>query len=114
MKRRMRGNCGRWPMNGSNEGRVGRPLTAAAALLGCLLLGPAASRAATVEIRFATIAPDGTPCSDQVAALKKRIEAEGGGRIGFKPNLGGQLGGEVETLRSLQRGRIQAWGGSIG
>lgn len=28
------------------------------------------------------------------------------GRLVFKLSLGGQLGGEVETLRSLQRGRI--------
>ncbi len=66
------------------------------------------------EVRLATIAPEGTPWSDQLAAMKKRIESESKGRIKFVTYTGGQLGGEVETLRSLQRGRIQAWGGSIG
>lgn len=66
------------------------------------------------EVRLATIAPDGTPWSDQLAAMKNRIESESKGRIKFVTYTGGQLGGEVETLRSLQRGRIQAWGGSIG
>ncbi len=73
---------------------------------------PATQR--VIEIRFATIAPDGTPWSDQAMALKERIERESDGRIRFVPYLGGQLGGEIETLRSMQRGRIQAWGGSVG
>lgn len=67
-----------------------------------------------IEVRFATIAPDGTPWSDQALAMKERIERESNGRIRFVPYFGGQLGGELETLRSLQRGRIQAWGGSVG
>ncbi len=66
------------------------------------------------EIRFATIAPDGTPWSDQLKEMKKRVEKEGNGRIKFVVYTSGQLGGEIETLRSLQRGRIQAWGGSVG
>lgn len=66
------------------------------------------------EVRIATIAPDGTPWSDQLREMKKRIEKEGKGRIKFVTYTSGQLGGEIETLRSLQRGRIQAWGGSVG
>ncbi len=66
------------------------------------------------EIRFATIAPDGTPWSDQLKEMKKRVEKEGKGRIKLVIYTSGQLGGELETLRSLQRGRIQAWGGSVG
>lgn len=66
------------------------------------------------EIRFATIAPEGTPWTDQLKAMKKRIETESKGRIKFVIYTGGQLGGELETLRSLQRGRIQGWGGSNG
>lgn len=96
-------------MNGSISLRAG---FAAALLAGAALAVPAL--AAPIEIRFATIAPEGTPWSEQTEALKKRIERESGGRIVFKSYLGGQLGGEVETLRSLQRGRVQAWGGSVG
>ena len=91
-------------MNGSTEVRR--------AALALLLAGAAA--AAPVEIRFATIAPECTPWSDQLEAMKKRVDSESGGRLVFKTYLGGQLGGEVETLRSLQRGRVQGWGGSVG
>jgi len=66
------------------------------------------------EVRLATIAPEGTPWSDQLSAMKKRIEKESKGRVKFVTYTSGQLGGEIETLRSLQRGRIQAWGGSVG
>lgn len=66
------------------------------------------------EVRFATIAPDGTPWSDQLKQMKQRIEKESNGRVKFVIYTGGQLGGEIETIRSLQRGRIQAWGGSVG
>lgn len=66
------------------------------------------------EVRLATIAPDGTPWSDQLKEMKKRIENESKGRVKFVTYTSGQLGGEIETLRSLQRGRIQAWGGSVG
>lgn len=66
------------------------------------------------EVRLATIAPDGTPWSDQLKEMKKRIEKESKGRVKFVTYTSGQLGGEIETLRSLQRGRIQAWGGSVG
>ncbi len=66
------------------------------------------------EVRVATIAPDGTPWSEQLVEMKKRIERESKGRIKFVTYTSGQLGGEIETLRSLQRGRIQGWGGSVG
>ena len=78
------------------------------------LLSAAAIAAGPVEVRFVSIAPEGTPWSEQMTAMKNRVEKESGGRIQFKLYLGGQLGGEVETLRSLQRGRVQAWGGSVG
>src|SRR5262245_19828487 len=67
-------------------------------------------------IKLATVAPQGTPWSDQMTDLKKRIEKESKGRIEVKVYLGGSLGGEVETLRSLLRKdpRIHAWAGSTG
>lgn len=83
-------------------------------LVAASLLSAAAVIAGPIEIRFSSIAPEGTPWSEKLEAMKARIEKESGGRVTMKLYLGGQLGGEVETLRSLQRGRIQAWGGSLG
>ncbi len=63
-------------------------------------------------LKFATVAPDGTPWTDQLTAIKKRVENESGGRIKFKLYSGSRLGGEVETIRKCARNQIQGWGGS--
>jgi len=86
-----------------------RLITTALVFLG---LAAVTASAADFTVRFATIAPEGTPWSEQLLAMKERVERESGGRIEFKLYMGGQLGGEVETLASLKRGRIQGWGGS--
>lgn len=72
------------------------------------------SQAQEYTIKFATLAPEGTPWSEQTYAMKERIEKESDGRIKMRIYLAGQLGGELEMINSLKRGRIQAWGGSIG
>ena len=63
-------------------------------------------------VKFGTIAPDGTPWSEHLKRIKKRVEAESGGRIKMKLFFGGALGGEVEMVRSLRRGRLQGFGGT--
>ena len=97
---------------GGRPGRIGRILKVTLPLVA--LVSAAVAAAGPIEVRFVTIAPEGTPWSEQMTAMKARVEKESGGRLEFKLYLGGQLGGEVETLRSLQRGRVQAWGGSVG
>lgn len=77
-----------------------------------LLAAEQPAAAAEFTLKLATVAPDGTPWALHLMAIKKRIEKESGGRIKLKVFLGGTLGGEVETVRALRRGRIQGWGGS--
>lgn len=89
-------------------------LVCALVLLAAVFSGSIPVSQQVYEVRLATIAPDGTPWSEQLLEMKKRVEKESNGRIKFVTYTGGQLGGEIETLRSLQRGRIQAWGGSVG
>ncbi|MBW1899659.1 MAG: TRAP transporter substrate-binding protein [Deltaproteobacteria bacterium] len=72
----------------------------------------AAKDKAEFVIKYATIAPDNTPWSNHMMRLKKQIEGDSKGRIKMKVFLGGALGGEVEMIRSLRRGRIQGFGGS--
>ncbi len=67
---------------------------------------------AEFTLKFATVAPQDTPWTDQLNAIKKRVEAESGGRIKFKLFPSGNLGGEVETVRKARRNQIQGWGGS--
>jgi len=88
-------------------------LRSTCALVAAALLGtPALAADAEFTIKFATVAPDGTPWAEQLKAVKDRVNTESGGRIKFKLFLGGSLGGEVETVRDLRRGRLQGWGGS--
>jgi TRAP-type transport system periplasmic protein len=87
-------------------------LTAAAVACLALLLSGSAFAKPEFVLKFATVAPDGTPWADHLKRVKKRIEKDSGGRIKMKLFLGGALGGEVETVRDLRRGRLQGWGGS--
>ncbi len=67
---------------------------------------------AEFTLKLATVAPDGTPWAEHLKQIKTRIESESAGRIKMKLFMGGSLGGEVETVRDLRRGRLQGWGGS--
>jgi TRAP-type transport system periplasmic protein len=63
-----------------------------------------------IVLKFASVAPEGTPWTEQLTAIKKRVEADTD--IKFKLYPGSMLGGEVETLRKGRRNQIQGWGGS--
>ena len=67
---------------------------------------------AQYTMSFGTTAPDGTPWSDQLMDLKKRIESDSGGRIKVKMFLGSSLGSEVEMVEEMAggKGRLQAGG----
>ena len=66
-------------------------------------------------LNFGTVAPAGTPWSDQLNDIKKRIEAKSEGRVKVKLFLGGALGSEIEMIQDVQRGeRLQGGGFSTG
>jgi len=66
-------------------------------------------------MNFGTVAPDGTPWSEQLKSLKKLIETASTGRIKIKLFLGGALGSEIEMIQDVMRGeRLQAGGFSTG
>jgi TRAP-type C4-dicarboxylate transport system substrate-binding protein len=74
-------------------------------------LGLALSAAhAKVSVKFGTVAPAGTPWADVLQQIQKRVQAESKGGIEIKTYLGGQLGGEIEILNGIRRGRIQGGG----
>jgi TRAP-type transport system periplasmic protein len=84
--------------------------------MGCCLLFNKPLRAeADFTLNFGTVAPDGTPWSDQLSGIKKQIEAASNGRIKVKLFLGGALGSEIEMIQDVKRGeRIQGGGFSTG
>lgn len=63
-----------------------------------------------VVVKFGTVAPAGTPWADTLDQIQKRVEKDSGGSIKIKNYLGGQLGGELEILSGIRRGRIQGGG----
>ena len=74
-----------------------------------LLFSPSAfSR--PLSVRFGTVAPANTPWADVLERLKKSVAKKSGNSIKIKTYLGGQLGGELEILSGIRRGRIQGGG----
>jgi TRAP-type C4-dicarboxylate transport system substrate-binding protein len=66
-------------------------------------------------MNFGTVAPDGTPWSDQLRGVQTRVQSESGGRVKIKLFLGGALGSEIEMIHSVSRGdRLQGGGFSTG
>ena len=63
-----------------------------------------ANAASQYVMNFGTVAPNGTPWSDQLSAIKKRIEKESNGAIKIKLFLGGALGSEIEMIQDVRRG----------
>lgn len=64
--------------------------------------------------KLATVAPDGTPWSEQLHTFKSRIEKEAAGKVKIETYVGGALGDENVTAADCKRGAIQLWGGSTG
>ena len=61
-----------------------------------------------LNVKFGTVAPSGTPWADTLDEIKKKVDKESKGEIKIKNYLG-QLGGELEILNGIRRGRIQGW-----
>lgn len=94
-----------------------RHLLAGLGLASAVMLLPeqATHAEAAHVVNFGTMAPAGTPWSDQLEDIKARVEKESGGRIQVKLFLGGSLGGEIEMITDVKGGdRLQGGGFSTG
>ena len=63
-----------------------------------------------IKVKFGTVAPSGTPWADTLDEIKNRVNKESKGELKIKTYLGGQLGGELEILNGIRRGRIEGGG----
>jgi TRAP-type C4-dicarboxylate transport system substrate-binding protein len=90
--------------------------TAATAAIAPFFIGRSAKAAMEPEltIKFATVAPTGTPWEKLASRFKKHVKKVSEGRIKVKSYMGGALGGEAETAAACKAGRIGGWGGSMG
>jgi TRAP-type C4-dicarboxylate transport system substrate-binding protein len=92
-----------------------RTITTLAGLSAVTLLAFAPEQTSQAEaefvMNFGTPAPKGTPWSDQLEGIKKRVESGTNGKMKIKLFLGSSLGGEVEMMEDLVKGqRIQGGG----
>lgn len=62
------------------------------------------------KVKFATVAPAGTPWASTLEEIQKRVKKKSKGKIKIKTYLGGQLGGELEILQKIRRGNVQGGG----
>jgi TRAP-type transport system periplasmic protein len=75
-----------------------------------LLLFLSNAEARKTRVKMATVAPDGTPWANILQNVEKEVEAKSKNKIDVKLYLGGQLGGEIEILQGIRRGRIEGGG----
>lgn len=77
-----------------------------------LLLQPVFLRAAEAEpeyiIKFATVAPEGSTWIKHMRALDKQVRTRSNGRLGFRIYAGGIAGDEIDVLKKIRIGQIQA------
>jgi len=92
-------------------------LVAALALVLCvgLPVGEVQAQETQYKLKFATVAPAGTPWSKLLKKYKKSVEKASGGKIKVKLFLGGLKGDEQSIVRQVFKGSgIQAGGVSTG
>ncbi|MEO0325218.1 MAG: TRAP transporter substrate-binding protein [Myxococcota bacterium] len=65
-----------------------------------------------IEMKIATVAPEGTPWEKQMRRFRKHVQDGTAGRVRVKMFMGGSLGGEKALVRRTAQGSIQGWGGS--
>lgn len=97
--------------------RLALSLAAVSAILCSVIAGSVpnevvAQDAEPIELKIATVAPEGTPWEKQLRSLKRHIETESGGRIKVRLFMGGSLGGEKTLVRRTASGSIQCFAGS--
>lgn len=78
-------------------------------MLVCLLvIGPAHGAEKSVVIKLATLAPEGSSWMKSFHALNKEVMEKTNNQVQFKVYGGGVLGDEVDMLRKMKIGQIQA------
>lgn len=65
-----------------------------------------------IEMKIATVAPEGTPWEKQLRKVRRHVEEQSGNRVKVKMFMGGSLGGEKALVRRTAQGSIQCFGGS--
>jgi TRAP-type C4-dicarboxylate transport system substrate-binding protein len=89
-----------------DRGAATMPRSLARLLLGVLLMaGMAAANA--VDIKIASVAPDGSRWMQQMRAGAAEVETRTAGRVAIKFYPGGVMGNDAQVLRKIRIGQLQ-------
>ena len=91
-------------------------MVGSAAAATTFFIGRSRAHAATdaeITLKFATVAPSGTPWSKHTSRLKKRVKEGTDGRVRVKVYLSGSLGDEQSTVSRCRKQGIDGWAGTM-
>lgn len=71
-----------------------------------LMMSPASSEAKTLEIKIATLAPEGSSWSKAFHAIDAEVREKTDAQVGFKIYASGVLGDEKDMIRKMHIGQI--------
>ena len=71
-------------------------------LLGSLCLQPQPGLAEPVIIKFATLAPEGTPWMNIMEEMNREVQEKSGGQVAFRFYAGGVAGDERDVIRKIR------------
>ena len=77
----------------------------------CILCHPACVMAEPVVIKFATLAPEGTPWMKLMEEMNDELQRQSDGQVVFRFYAGGVAGDESEVLRKIRLNQLQ--GGAL-
>ena len=71
-------------------------------LLGSVCLPPQSGLAEPVVIKFATLAPEGTPWMNIMEEMNREVQEKSGGQVAFRFYAGGVAGDERDVMRKIR------------
>ncbi len=89
------------------DGRAAETIRSLAGALLGVFLATAAAAAVAVDIKIATVAPDGSRWMQQMRAGAEEVGARTAGRVAFKFYPGGVMGNDAQVLRKIRVGQLQ-------
>ncbi len=82
----------------------------AAVILFVSMIGVDSAGAQEYEIKFATVAPEGSTWMEVMREFDKAVREESNGRLGFRIYPGGSQGDEPDVLRRIRTGQLNGGG----
>lgn len=76
-------------------------------VVACLCLWPGHSGAEPVVIKFATLAPEGTPWMNLMEEMNRELQQHSAGQVTFRFYPGGVAGDERDVLRKMRINQLQ-------